>query len=129
MCLATVLRSKKKKEALAKLPESGYYWKAVRVRSGLYYPCHQRKNTPFDTGNNETKIRYRGLGYCVAFHLYCNKADALNKVGYWVEQRALVRCKVQKKDIVVIGYNVISDFGLTVVTKRFWMPKPKKKPA
>lgn len=128
MCLDIVFRGIRKKEALAVLPDSGYYWKTVNVRNeGLYYPVHQRKYIPFDTGNNETKSKRIGIGYKVAFHLYRNKKDAEKKrLGF--RARAVIRCKAHKKHIVAIGWNSTTDRGQTIVTKRFWMPKPKKKP-
>ena len=115
MCLAVIYRGKQKKEALAKLPESGYYWKWVLKRDSGYYPHIMilPGNRPFAIGWNTTKIKYDDIGYALCFHLWRDK----NKN----EKR--IRCIIKKRDIVAIG---IQWGALVIVTKRFWIPKPKK---
>ena len=123
MCLTIIYRGKQKKEALTKLPESGYYWKTVKQRlDGNYAPiCNNLPlMKPFKVGWNITKSKYIRAGYRIAFHLHRTKKDAMEWKGEYI------RCIIKKKDIVAIG----KQWGnLVIVTKRFWMPKPKKKPA
>jgi len=116
MCLGIIYRGKEKREALAKLPESGYYYKSVIERKDGYYPPIMilPGNRPYRVGWNNTKKRYDDAGYALCFHLYRKQKTNHN----------LIRCIIKKKDIVAIG----TQFGeLVIVTKRFWMPKPKKK--
>lgn len=111
MCLSTIYRGKEKKNALAALPKSGYYWKRVMRRKNDYYPSIMilPGNRPFRIGWNKTKKKYDGYGYAICFHIYRNRSSGR------------VRCIVKKKDIVAIG----KQWGqLVIVTKRFWMPKP-----
>ena len=129
MCLNIVYRGKQKKEALAKLPESGYYWKAVRVNTkGRYTPLFWNKHKSFRTGSNKTKGCYCGVEYKVAFHLFPNHKEAKVFAGV---SYVIIRCKVKKEDIVALGkqnfYPYTSDVRqlLTIVTTRFWCPKPK----
>lgn len=127
MCLERVYRGKEKEEALAQLPESGYYWKTVRKRDGKYYPiCFSLPNCePFKKGWNKTPKKYIGRGYNVAFHLHRTKKVAQEWIG------TTVRCIIKKKDIVAIGEQYISgylnSFSLTIVTKRIWIPKSRRK--
>lgn len=112
MCLGIVYTGKEKREALAKLPESGYYWKKVWKRANGYYPPVMilPGNRPYKVGWNNTKLKYDNEGYALGFHLWRDKG--VNGV----------RCVIKKKDIVAIG----RQWGnLCIVTKRFWMPKPK----
>ncbi len=115
MCLGIIYRGKQKKEALAKLPESGYYYKEVGKRSDGYYPPVMilPGNKPYKVGWNITKLKYENLGYALGFHLWREKKYYLG-----------IRCIIKKKDIVAIGKQWGS---LCIVTKRFWIPKPKKK--
>lgn len=118
MCLGIIYRGKEKREALAKLPKSGYYWKKVWKKDSGYYPPIMilPGNKPFKIGWNTTKIKYNGEGYALCFHLYKDKIENDNQI----------RCIIKKKDIVAIG----TQWGnLVIVTKRFWMPKPRKKSA
>lgn len=121
MCLDTIYRGKRKKEALAKLPESGYYWKVVRKLGRLYYPPIW-DDMSYKTGWNFTGINCRTQeDYAVAFHIFRDRKDAY---AWW--QRLdikVVRVIVKKKDIINIGKD--SD-GLCIVTTRFWCPKPKR---
>ena len=119
MCLDTVYRGKQKKEALAKLPDSGYYWKVVRPFDGKYYPLvkHLPNNNPFRLGWNRTKSRWVGIGYKTGFHLYKTKEGARGWAG------VIIRCKVEKRNIIAIG----DQEGLCIVTTRFWCPKPRSK--
>ena len=121
MCLEIVYRGKQKKEALAKLPESGYYWKSVRYDGVEYSPGIRRHKPAFVAGWNETRGCYLGEGYNIAFHLYKNKREADWWTRHDVNGRRTIRCKVNKKDIVAIG----EQHGLCIVTTRFWCPKPK----
>jgi len=118
MCLHEVYQGTQKKEALAKLPESGYYWKAVNKQKGNYYPHMQAlpNNRPFKKGWNTTKPKYIGEGYKIAFHLHRTKKGAKG----W-SANSFIRCVVEKKDIVAIG----TQCGLTIVATRIWIPKPK----
>ena len=126
MCLSIVYKGKEKKEALAKFPETGYYWKVVTFIDGKYYPSVYKYSEPFKTLNVKKKPLYRGMGYNLAFHIFRYKKDAIAWRG-WLDDR-VVRCKVKKQDIVAIGTQRI--FGmqkLVIVTKRFWCPRPPKK--
>ena len=120
MCLTIIYTGREKKRALAKLPESGYYWKAINKRKGKYYPICQclPGGKPFKNGWNQTKYKCidGGCGDRVAFHLHGTKKAAATWSGL------TVRCKVDKKDIIAIG----EQFGeLEIVTTRFWIPKPR----
>lgn len=129
MCLDIVYKGKQKKEALVKLPESGYYWKTVNQHGkvkGRYYPiCFSLPECqPFKLGWNTTKPKYIGRGYRIAFHLHKTKKAAKTWIG------TTVRCIIKKKDIVAIGTQYLGgENHLTIVTKKFWIPKPKKKTA
>jgi len=121
--LNAVFRGKEKKEALAKLPESGYYWKVVTAEGGKYYPfCIRHTHGAFKVGWNTTK-RGRNCGkYTYAYHLCRDKSAA----EMWLSPKEykddiVIRCKVKKKDIIHIG----EQDGLCIVTTRFWCPKPK----
>lgn len=118
MCLQRVYKGKEKKDALAKLPKSGYYWKKTFKKDSGYYPPIKilPGNRSYKVGWNNTKIKYDDAGYALCFHL-------------WRKPRrngGRVRCVIKKKDIVAIG---IQSGALAIVTKRFWMPKPKKESA
>ena len=121
MCLSTVYRGKEKEEALARLPVSGYYWKVVTVAGGKYHPLCNNEEIPYKIGWNTTKRTYGAEKYAVAYHLFRHEADA----EYWLDftWERLIRCKVEKKDIIHIG--IQTDGGLCIVTTRFWCPKPK----
>lgn len=130
MCLEFVYRGKHKKEALAKLPKSGYYWKVVKFYNSKYYPPIYSEFSSYKIGWNTTYPKSDYAGYLLAYHIFRTKAGA-RKMMHWVicygsQKKAIIRCKVMKKDIINIG---IQDNSLCVVTKRFWMPKPKKKRA
>lgn len=118
MCLSIVYRGKEKKNALAALPKSGYYWKKVWEKDSGYYPSVMilPGNRPYKVGWNNTKIKYDDAGYALCFHLW-------RKPGCHGDR---VRCVIKKKDIVAIG---IQWDALVIVTKRFWIPKPKRKSA
>ncbi len=117
MCLVCVYEGKEKKDALAELPKSGYYWKTVKARENGYFPIlfGLPNLEPFKVGWNRTKGKYIGQGYKVAFHLLRSKEAALGWDG------KTVRCVIKKKDIVAIG---TQGGDLTIVTERFWIPKP-----
>ena len=124
MCLSTVYRGKEKKEALAKLPESGYYWKCVTSRGwGYIAPCY---GTRYKSGWNYVEAKRGGQEeYPVAFHLFRTKAGLIAWLR-WVgrdKKDKIVRCKVEKKDIVAIGKQ---SSDLCIVTTRFWCPKPRR---
>lgn len=123
MCLDVVYRGKQKKEALAKLPESGYYWKSVTLWDEEYWPPIW-DNKPYKSGWNTTKKKYGYERYACAYHMFRYKDEAKQYGSYTDET---VRCKVDKKDIINIGTQNIGfgDQGLVIVTTRFWCPKPK----
>jgi hypothetical protein len=129
MCLGIVYRGKEKKDALAKLPKSGYYWKLVVLFDNKYIPPIFSEYGSYKNGWNSTHQKSECAGYFLAYHLFRYKKDA-KKMMYWVsafkKKKVIVRCKVRKKDIINIGRQ---DMGLTIVTTRFWMPKLKKRPA
>lgn len=122
MCLDTVYRGKQKKEALAKLPDSGYYWKCLEIIMGIY--CTPVFFERIINGWNKTS----GVGY----HIFRNKADAQKyRDGFLTTMREkikLVRCKAKKRNIRQIGMQSGSrlETGLCIVTTRFWCPKPKE---
>lgn len=125
MCLDTVYRGKQKRAALAKLPESGYYWKAVKQINTVFYPIYKQQGIPYKTGMNTTKAKFdKYANYRTGYHLYRNRNDA-NTIVYGGGRKS-VRCKISKNDIVAIGKNnILIDNGLSIVTTRFWCPKPK----
>lgn len=134
MCLGTVYKGKEKKDALAKLPKSGYYYKVVKYEKfdydnqrksdwfndGKYYPIFFDDN-PFRSGWNRTEPKYVSVGYKVAFHLFRSYHKAKRWLG---AHEKIIRCIIEKKDIVAIGKQSVDDRSSTVVTTRFWMPKP-----
>lgn len=130
MCLGTVYRGKKKREALASLPETMYVWKVVRVWIGekkYRSQAYHFPSFPFRAGWNKTRPRYLGEGYLVAYHSFRKKSAAL----WWIERSSgnvrLIRCKVLKKDIVAIGLQRCEyNDCLVIVSTRVWMPKYKK---
>ena len=128
MCLDIVYRGKRKKRALTKLPKSGYYWKVVIFDGKKYSSPIFSEFGSYKIGWNTTKPKIDYAGYRLAYHLYRTKKTAERmKRGVSVhggEKKVIVRCKVKRKDIINIG---IQDDGLCIVTKRIWMPKPKKK--
>lgn len=121
MCLHTIFRNDQKKVALAKLPKVGYYWKSLSEENGAYYPIMRSLpyDKPFKYGWNRTGCKYIGIGYKIGFHLHKTRKAAAS----W-SSGLPVRCKVEKKDIVAIG---TQRGDLTIVTKRIWIPKPRKK--
>ncbi len=124
MCLSTVYYGKKKKAELAKLPDIVPCWKAVRLSADTnkYYPPIYDYGKPYKFGWNEVRPISMCAGYWVAYHAFLSRKEAIR----WKNSNQIaVKCKTEKKDIVAIG---IQPGGLSViVTKRFWMPKPKKK--
>lgn len=124
MCLDTIYRGKEKREALAKLPESGHYWKVVRVDNEKYKPPCFSGMGYYAVGWNKT-TRRGGAEYPVAFHLFPRKIDA----KHWLHPKdypndKVIRCKVEKKNIIAIGLDE-DNSGLCIVTTRFWCPKPR----
>jgi hypothetical protein len=134
MCLSVVYRGKRKKEALAKLPESGYYWKAVLLNeTNQYTPTVYQHRCVFIAGWNLTNpvaadVDCGCTTYKAAFHLFRTKEAAKKWVDNygWIYRSNIryIRCKIEKKDIINIGEQ---DNELCVVTTRFWCPKPRKK--
>ena len=134
MCLTTVYKGKQKRDALAKLPENGYYWKAVCYEHDKYKPQEMVGCDAYKIGWNKTKaIKYEYNSYRIAFHIFRNKKDAEEwRIGYNMFTRKhikVVRCKVEKKNIVAIGLQsgVKLRYGLVILTTRFWCPKPRRK--
>jgi len=128
MCLDTVYRGKQKQEALAKLPESGYYWKVVDTKKDGYRPPFRKNNvndTPYKSGWNKTYAKSDFAGYLLGFHLFRSRRGAtiFRRRLYTTTGRIIIRCKVEKKDIINIG----TQDGLCIVTTRFWCPKPRSK--
>lgn len=123
MCLSRVFRGKEKRETLAKLPVSGYYWKIVSFKDNKYWPEFY-SHYPFAVGLNVTQgcSYHRIPEYNAAYHAFRTKKSAEKWRGSckWVK---IVRCIIKKKDLTAIGSQ--SDFGLCVVATRIWMPKPK----
>lgn len=122
MCLSHVYKGKEKKEALAKLPEMVKCWKVVRRLREQYWPPIF-DSQPYRAGWNVTKPRRCHLRYKVAFHAFLNKKEAENWANKGFGQK-VIQSKTEKKDIVAIGEQ---NNRLTIVTKRIWIPKPKKK--
>lgn len=122
MCLDVVYRGKQKKEALAKLPESGYYYKVVTVDDGKYYPICKNSGIAYKAGENITKRVYGTEDYAKAYHLFKSWHTAEKWFDH-VSYEKLIKYKVDKKDIIHIGKQ---SNGLCIVTTRFWCPKPKK---
>ncbi|KKN51507.1 hypothetical protein LCGC14_0621990 [marine sediment metagenome] len=127
MCLDIVYKGKKKKDALAKLPESGYYWKLVVLRNNKYRPPIYSEYGSYNIGWNTTTPKSEFESYLLAYHLFCTKSGA-RSMKRWVPAfygtKVIVRCKVRRKDIINIG---LQGKHLTIVTKRIWIPKPRKK--
>lgn len=127
MCLGYVYKGKKKKDALAKLPEMVKCWKVVgrfRFNDKQYYSPPIFDNKHYMVGWNEVRPKYYRVGYRVAFHAFLKKKQAENWANAGLGQK-VIQSKTEKKDIVAIGEQ---GCRLTIVTKRIWIPKPKKKP-
>ena len=134
MCLQTVYIGKREKTALAKLPNMITCWKVVQRKGNQHFSkyCPEYRNglSSFLAGWNKTKPftkRYLG-NYKIAFHAFRTEIAAKD----WAEIHCLsylhiVKCKTRKKDIVAIGEQRRGH--LCLVTKRIWIPKPRKKPA
>lgn len=127
MCLDQIYRGKQKREALAKLPESGYYWKVIETEldDRYYPPCWGNK--PYKIGWNKTSKICRIGGYDLAYHIFRSQKSALSYRKIFSPKSRMpylkvIRCKVEKKDIINIG---TQNKGLCIVTTRFWCPKPK----
>ena len=134
----SVYRGKQKKEALAKLPESGYYWKVVKVgwRGGYFAPLLWQRgyfapllfSVRHEAGWNITKKVYNNAGYALAYHLYRHKRDAERWKGAFCKTYypyKIIRCKVEKKDIINIGMQDGYTGAFVIVATRFWCPKPE----
>ena len=129
MCLGIVYRGERKEVALAKLPKLGYYWKVVGLRKKkgkiVYCPPVYPECGYFVTGWNTTEPKKDIWNdYLLAYHLFRTKRGAKKMASWICGKYRIVRCKVERKDIINIG---LDDGSLTIVTKRIWIPKPKKK--
>lgn len=138
MCLSHVFRGKKKREELAKLPDTITCWKIVHRQGNQhgsryfpeyrsrYFPEYRHGSSCFLAGWNKTKpfMKY-SCGYMIAFHAFRTKKAAKEWMGRFLSNLYVVKCKTRKKDIVAIGEQY--DNNLCIVTKRIWIPKPKKK--
>lgn len=127
MCLGTIHRGKRKKEALAKLPKMVTCYKVVLKRANQYgskyFPEMFQRDKPFLVGWNKTEPVSRGEGYWIAYHAFLTKEGA--KTWTKEDRRRIVQCKTAKKDITAIGTQYYKDQYLPcLVTKRIWIPKP-----
>ena len=126
MCLHRVFKGKEKEEALAKLPESGYFYKTVQMRDGSFHSIFH--GTRFEAGMNHTDGLYlSGIEYRAAFHIFRHKKDAKT---FACGREYIVRCKLKKEHIVAVGIQrrFISSRQehenlLTIVATDIWMPK------
>lgn len=130
MCLQRVYKDRKRKKVLAELPDMVTCWKAVRRRGNQhgtkYTPEFKNGLSLFLVGWNKTEpILKTYYHYPIAFHTFQSERGAKKwQKGYsWLH---IVKCKTRKKDIVAIGEQ---NGCLCIVTKRIWIPKPKKKSA
>ena len=127
MCLSLVYKGKEKANELAKLPNMITCWKTV-LRQGnqygsIYYSCY--RSWKYSIGLNKTKPFWNIYPqYKIAFHAFLTKRDAQKYKSDRYE--SIVKCRTEKKDIVAIGKQAGK---LVIVTKRIWIPKPKKKTA
>ena len=132
MCLKTVYRGKREKTALVKLPNMITCWKIVRRKGNrhgsIYCPEFRNSLISFLAGWNKTEPFTKSyLGnYKIAFHAFRTEMAAKDWAGKYYSLH-IVKCKTRKKDIVAIGEQIRGH--LCIVTKRIWIPKPKKKPA
>lgn len=124
MCLGYIYKGEEKKDALAKLPKMVKCWKVVilRLHDKQYSPPIY-DNKHYVMGWNEVRPSSHHLGYRVAFHAFLNKEEAENWANQGLDQK-VIQSKTEKKDIVAIG---LQGYKLAIVTKRIWIPKPKKK--
>lgn len=125
MCLGTIYGGKKEQSELANLPKMVKCWKVVELHrnSKKYWPEWFNKK-PFKIGWNIIKPKSKSTDngkYKVAFHAFLTKEAAKD----WSDlSQKVIQCKTEKKDIVAIGTQAGK---LCIVTKRIWIPKPKKK--
>jgi len=133
MCLQRVYRGKKEKTELSKLPNMITCWKVVsrygNQHGSRYCPEYRNNLRTFLVGWNKTKPivkRYYG-NYKIAFHTFRTKMGADDWKSFYRTDLYVVKCKTRKKDIVAIGEQRRG--FLCLVTKRIWIPKPKKKRA
>ena len=134
MCLNIVYRGRKKEKVLAEIPDMVICWKVVQRQGNQHRSLYLSEfdfsgsYLPFLIGWNKTiPLPFSSFsnGYDIAFHAFLKKENA----EYWtfgVKSLHVVKCKTKKEDIVAIGRQGNS---LCIVTKRIWIPKPKKKPA
>lgn len=127
MCLHTVFRGKAKKDELAKLPDTIDCWKVALKRGNQFGSKYisEYRNYIYTIGWNKTKpIFIRSFGYKIGFHAFLTKKAA----HHWSrgKYQSIVKCKIEKKDIVAVGKQL---GHLCIVTKRIWIPKPRKKSA
>ncbi len=107
MCLSVIYNGKKKKEALAKLPDVVTGWAVVRRKGNKYYPywsgdsLHAGKNKAQDIPCRRKRIE----GYPAGFHRLLHRKDVLDYGLYHPEVTSIViaTCKIHKKDITAIG--------------------------
>lgn len=126
MCLETVYYGKKKKAELAKLPDMVKCWKVVgrgRNRDSEKYFPPIYDYVPYKTGWNDVRPKSCCMGYWIAFHAFLNRKEAQlwSNLG---SGQTVVQSKTAKTDIVAIGKQCDK---LSIVTKRIWIPKPRKK--
>lgn len=128
MCLKSVYKDGRRKKVLVKFPDMITCWKVVQRRGNQhgtkYVPEFRNKLTSFSVGWNKTEPMLKScFGYPVAFHAFRTKRGAKKwqRGCSWLH---IVKCKTKKKDIVAIGEQ---NNSLCLVTKRIWIPKPKKK--
>ena len=127
MCLSVVYSGRKEASELAKLPDMVTCWKVVRKNGNQhgtrYHPEFDYQRHCFLSGWNETipQIIYR---YKIAFHAFLTR-DSAEQWKRSYRPLHIIKCKTKKKDIIAIGCQQ----NLTIVTKRIWIPKPKKQPA
>ena len=125
MCLDILFRGKRKSKELAKLPDMVTCWKVVNRKGNQYsskYIAEYRYYSFLAGWNNTMPRQSLYFKYKIAFHAFLTKQVAYKWRSY--KNSCIVKCKTKKKDIVAIGEQSTK---LCIVTKRIWIPKPKKK--
>ncbi|KKM72808.1 hypothetical protein LCGC14_1416800 [marine sediment metagenome] len=122
MCLSTVFRGKKKKEALAKLKDTIIVWKILHApRASRSYYVTEIKGVHVYAGKNKFRqniiIKHFGRSnYRGGSHFW------MKKNGHWdiLWGNKLVRCTIKKSDINAIG---TQNGHFVVVVKKAIFPK------
>lgn len=134
MCLSVTFTGKTRADALKKLPESGYYYKAVVIMNGCYesHYFYRQFNAGLNIRKSIVGIGYRA-GRATWIYLFRSKVDAATWARCHInyeDRVAIIRCVVKRKDIGNIGYGFLPTEqykeDVAITARKVWMPKFKE---